>query len=139
VPEASARVSLRLAPDDDVERAQRALVNHLRAAAPWGVHVDIEAAEAGMGYMVDTTTSACEAAKSALADAFGRDVIEMGSGGSVPLVPMLAETFPGIAVLIWGAGDERSNYHSLDESVDLADLESLVLAESMFIETLAST
>ena len=50
---------------------------------------------------------------------------------------MLAETFPGMAVLIWGAGDERSNYHSLDESVDLADLERLVLAEALFIRTLA--
>ena len=50
---------------------------------------------------------------------------------------MLAETFPGIAVLIWGAGDDRSNYHSLDESVDLADLERIVLAEALFIRTLA--
>ena len=60
----------------------------------------------------------------------------MGSGGSVPIVPMLAEAFPGMAVLIWGAGDERSNYHSLDESVDLADLERLVLAEALFIRSL---
>jgi acetylornithine deacetylase/succinyl-diaminopimelate desuccinylase-like protein len=41
-----------------------------------------------------------------------------------------------MAVLIWGAGDERSNYHSRDESVDLADLERLVLAEARFIHTL---
>jgi acetylornithine deacetylase/succinyl-diaminopimelate desuccinylase-like protein len=57
----------------------------------------------------------------------------MGSGGSVPIVPMLADAFPGLAVLIWGAGDERSNYHSVDESVDLADLERLVLAETLFL------
>jgi acetylornithine deacetylase/succinyl-diaminopimelate desuccinylase-like protein len=137
VPEASARVSLRLAPGDDPERARDALVAHLRAAAPWGVEVEIEADEAGMGYMVDTTTAAYAAAKAALAEAFEHDVVEMGSGGSVPIVPMLAETFPGMAVLIWGAGDERSNYHSLDESVDLADLERLVLAEALFIRTLA--
>ncbi len=55
VPEASARVSLRLAPGDDPERARDALVAHLRAAAPWGVQVEIEADEAGMGYLVDTT------------------------------------------------------------------------------------
>jgi cysteinylglycine-S-conjugate dipeptidase len=137
VAEASARVSLRLAPGDDPGRARDALVAHLRAAAPWGVQVEIEADEAGMGYMVDTTTSAYAAAKAALAEAFEHEVVEMGSGGSVPIVPMLAETFPGMAVLIWGAGDERSNYHSLDESVDLADLERLVLAEALFIRTLA--
>jgi acetylornithine deacetylase/succinyl-diaminopimelate desuccinylase-like protein len=60
----------------------------------------------------------------------------MGSGGSVPIVPMLAETFPGIAVLIWGAGDELSNAHSLDESIDLADLERLAVSEALFIRNL---
>ena len=136
VPEASAKVSLRLAPGDDPERASEALVAHLRAAAPWGVQVEIEADEAGHGYLVDTSTPAYAAAKDALAEAFDHEVVEMGSGGSVPIVPMLAETFPGMAVLIWGAGDERSNYHSIDESVDLADLERLVLAEALFIRNL---
>ena len=138
VPEASARVSLRLAPGDDPERGRDALVAHLLAAAPWGVEVDVEAAEAGMGYLVDTTTPAYAAAKDALADAFGREVVEIGSGGSIPLVPLLAETFPGMSVLIVGAGDERSNYHSLDESVDLDDLASMALAEAMLIGNLGT-
>jgi acetylornithine deacetylase/succinyl-diaminopimelate desuccinylase-like protein len=136
VPEASARVSLRLAPGDDAARARDALADHLRAAAPWGVEVDIQPEEAGMGYLVDTSVPAYRSAKDALAEAFGHDVVEMGSGGSVPIVPMLAETFPGIAVLIWGAGDELSNAHSLDESIDLADLERLAVSEALFIRNL---
>ena len=56
----------------------------------------------------------------------------------MPIVPMLAETFPDMAVIIVGAGDERSNYHSLDESVDLADLERLVLAEALMIRNLGA-
>ncbi len=138
MPEASARVSLRLAPGDDPERARDALVAHLRAAAPWGVHVEIEADEAGMGYMVDTSTPAYAAAKSALFEAFAHEVVEMGSGGSVPIVPMLAQTFPDMAVIIVGAGDERSNYHSLDESVDLVDLERLALAEALLMRNLGT-
>jgi acetylornithine deacetylase/succinyl-diaminopimelate desuccinylase-like protein len=138
VPEASARVSLRLAPGDDPERGRDALVAHLHAAAPWGVQVEVEAAEAGMGYLVDTTTPAYAAAKDALAEAFGREVVEIGSGGSIPLVPLLAETFPGMSVLIVGAGDERSNYHSLDESVDLDDLASMALAEALLIGNLGT-
>jgi acetylornithine deacetylase/succinyl-diaminopimelate desuccinylase-like protein len=64
--------------------------------------------------------------------------MEMGSGGSIPLVPLLARTFPGLPVLIWGAGDDRSNWHSLDESVDLGDLEKMALAEALFLRNLAS-
>jgi acetylornithine deacetylase/succinyl-diaminopimelate desuccinylase-like protein len=139
VPMARARVSLRLAPGDDPVAAREALIAHLRAAAPWGVRVEIDGdAEAGMGYMVDTSTPAYAAAKEALAEAFGAAVEEHGSGGSIPLVPLLAETFPDIAVLIWGAGDEKSNWHSLDESVDLADLEHLALAEALFIRNLGA-
>lgn len=136
VPTASARVSLRLAPGDDPVAGRDALVAHLREAAPWGVRVEIEGDEAGQGYLVDTTTDAFEACRDALAEAFEADVVEIGSGGSIPLVPMLAETFPGMAVLIIGAGDERSNYHSIDESVDLRDLERLALAEALLIRNL---
>ena len=136
VPTASARVSLRLAPGDDAEAAREALIAHLRDAAPWGVDVEIEGDEAGMGYLVDTTTDAFAACRDALAEAFEAEVVEIGSGGSIPLVPMLAETFPGMAVLIIGAGDERSNYHSIDESVDLRDLERLTVAEALLIRNL---
>jgi cysteinylglycine-S-conjugate dipeptidase len=137
VPRARARVSLRLAPDDDPLAARDALVEHLRASAPWGVHVSFEADEAGMGYMVDTTTPAYRAAREALAEAFGAEVMEMGSGGSIPLVPLLAQTFPGLPVLIWGAGDHRSAFHSIDESVDLGDLERMALSEALFLRNLA--
>jgi cysteinylglycine-S-conjugate dipeptidase len=138
VPWARARVSLRLAPGDDPEAGRDALVAHLRGAAPWGVQVEIEAEETGMGYLVDTSTPAYRAAKDALAEAFDHEVMEMGSGGSIPLVPLLARTFPGLPVLIWGAGDDRSNWHSLDESVDLGDLEKMALAEALFLRNLAS-
>jgi acetylornithine deacetylase/succinyl-diaminopimelate desuccinylase-like protein len=138
VPWARARVSLRLAPGDDPEAGRDELVAHLRGAAPWGVQVEIEADEAGMGYLVDTSTTAYRAAKEALAEAFDHEVMEMGSGGSIPLVPLLARTFPGLPVLIWGAGDDRSNWHSLDESVDLGDLEKMALAEALFLRNLAA-
>ena len=61
----------------------------------------------------------------------------MGSGGSIPLVPMLADTFQGIEVLIWGAGDHRSNFHSIDESVDVEDLERMAMAEALFLQSFA--
>lgn len=139
VPVARARVSLRLAPGDDPGAARQALVEHLREHAPWGVEVTFEGSsgfEAGHGYMVDTSSPTSRAAVEALAQAYGRDAIEVGSGGSIPLVPMLTETFPGIEVLIWGAMDERSFIHSVNESVDLSEVERIALAEALFIRNL---
>jgi acetylornithine deacetylase/succinyl-diaminopimelate desuccinylase-like protein len=103
-------VSLRIAPGDDPVAAQEALADHLRAHAPWGVEVTFDTSsgfDAGHGHLVDTSTPTSRAAADALRRAYDRDVIEMGSGGSIPLVPMLTRTFPGIELLIWGAMDER--------------------------------
>ena len=136
VPTARAVVGLRLAPGEDAPAAAAKLAAHLRAAAPWGVRVTVSVEDPGDGYMVDTSTPGYQAAKNALGEAFGRDVLGMGSGGSIPLVPMLASTFPGIQLLIWGAGDHVSNFHSVDESVDLQDLERMALAEALFIRNL---
>jgi acetylornithine deacetylase/succinyl-diaminopimelate desuccinylase-like protein len=69
--------------------------------------------------------------------AYGRAPVEIGSGGSVPLVPVLARTFPSAEILIYGASDERSQYHSIDESVDLGDLERTALAEALLWHELA--
>jgi acetylornithine deacetylase/succinyl-diaminopimelate desuccinylase-like protein len=141
VPVARARVSLRVAPGDDPAAANEKLVAHLKAHAPWGVQVTVEGGsgfEAGWGYLVDTDSDAYRAARGALAEAYGREVVDMGSGGSIPLVPMLAETFPGIDVLIWGASDERSNTHSVNESVDLGELERMALAQAIFLRNLGA-
>src|SRR5919109_979794 len=139
VPLARARVSLRLAPGDDPVAGRRALIDHLRAHAPWGVEVTFEGGsgfEAGNGRLVDTSTTTTRAGIDALAGAYGRDVVEMGSGGSIPLVPMLTTTFPSIEVLIWGAMDERSYIPSVNESVDLGEIERIAVAEALFVRAL---
>jgi acetylornithine deacetylase/succinyl-diaminopimelate desuccinylase-like protein len=136
VPTARAVVGLRMAPGEDYEGAVEKLMAHLREAAPWGVRVSMEPLEPGAGYIVDASTPTYQAAQMALAAAFDHRVVEMGSGGSIPLVPMLADTFPGIEVLIWGASDHRSNIHSVDESVDLQDLERMIVGEALFLEGL---
>jgi cysteinylglycine-S-conjugate dipeptidase len=140
VPSARARISLRIAPGDDPVAAHHKLVEHVTASAPWGVEVGVESAgayEAGDGYAVDTANAAYEAARRAMSEAWDREVIDIGSGGSIPLVPMLADAFPGIAVLLWGASDERSFPHSVNESVDLSELERLALAEALFLRGVA--
>jgi cysteinylglycine-S-conjugate dipeptidase len=142
VPVARARVSLRVAPDDDPRAARQALIDHLRGNAPWGVEVSIDGTagfEAGHGHLVDTDTPTSRTALAALSEAYGRDAIELGSGGSIPLVPMLTRTFPGIEVLIWGAMDERSLIHSVNESVDLGEVERIALAEALFLRRLGGS
>ena len=138
VPVASAKVSLRLAPDEDAVRARELLAAHLRDHAPWGVETTVEPGEAGSGLRIRDDGPAASAMKAAMEEAYGTGVARIGSGGSVPLVPVLHETFPDAEILMYGASDERSQYHSIDESVDLRDLERTALAEALWLARLGS-
>jgi cysteinylglycine-S-conjugate dipeptidase len=136
VPVATAKVSLRLAPGDEPDRAMEALVAHLRSHAPWGVEVSVERGNGGKGFEVKTGGPTYDAARRAMAAAYGRDVVEVGSGGSIPLVNLLAGTFPDAEILIVGASDELSQYHSVNESVSLAELERASLSEALLLAEL---
>jgi acetylornithine deacetylase/succinyl-diaminopimelate desuccinylase-like protein len=131
VPWASAKVSLRLAPDDDPDHAMDALTEHLRTRAPWGVEVDVRPGSSGRGLRVRTDGPGFAAMTRAMEAAYGAPLVQTGSGGSVPLVPVLSRALPEAEILMYGASDERSQYHSIDESVDLGELERTCLAEAL--------
>jgi acetylornithine deacetylase/succinyl-diaminopimelate desuccinylase-like protein len=137
VPSARAKISLRIAPGEDPEHALDLLTEHVIAHAPWGVEVEVARGEGGSGLRVRTDGPAFAAMERAMTLAYGREPVRSGSGGSVPLVPVLARTFPEAEILIYGAADEKSQYHSVDESVDLGDLERTALAEALLWRELA--
>jgi acetylornithine deacetylase/succinyl-diaminopimelate desuccinylase-like protein len=113
------------------------LVGHLRERAPWGVEVSVDEGSSGRGLRLRNDGPAFAAMGRAMERAYGREAVESGSGGSVPLVPVLAGALPDAEILIYGASDEKSQYHSIDESVDLADLERAALAQALVFSELA--
>ncbi len=137
VPVATAKVSLRIAPDEDPMKARDLLRDHLVSHAPWGAEVHVDEGEAGHGLTIPSVGPAFGAMRRAMEAAFGHPVVLSGSGGSVPLVPVLARALPDAEILIYGASDEKSQYHSVDESVDLGDLERTSLAGAYLLGELA--
>jgi len=137
IPEARARVSARLAPEDNPHRAGEAIAAHLRAAAPWNVRVDITLRQFARGFRLQEGGPGDAAARAAMADAYGKDAVAVGSGGAIPLVVVLAEAIPGAEILLWGACDDAAQIHSADESVSLSDLEHATRAEVLLLERLA--
>ncbi len=63
----------------------------------------------------------------------------MGCGGSIPLVSTLLGAMPDAEIILWGATDvAESRIHGPNESVDLAELERMALAEALLFGELAS-
>ncbi|MGZ4137909.1 MAG: M20/M25/M40 family metallo-hydrolase, partial [Actinomycetota bacterium] len=138
VPVATAKVSLRIPPGQDAAKAMDALVAHLETHAPWGVRVRVERGTGGEPFAVDADGPAYAAAREAMTEAWGHETVDMGAGGSIPLVPLLADTFPGVSILICGASDELAAAHSVNESVALDELERAAVAEALLFGRLAN-
>ena len=138
IPAARAKVSLRVAPGDDPERAREALSAHLRAHAPWGAQVSIEPGATAAPYAVRPGGRASAAAHAALAQAWGIPAVEMGAGGSIPFVTAYAGLFPDAEILVTGVEDPDTRAHAANESLHLATFERACLAEALLLSNLAA-
>lgn len=137
IPEAKAKVSMRIAPGADPQREIRLLEAHLRAAAPWNVRVVIDHAGGSAGFICPTGGSALAAAKDALEAVYKRQVAETGAGGSIPLLSGLQQAVPGAEFILWGCeDDERSQIHGANESVDLKELERMIVVQVLLLQEL---
>ena len=137
IPWARAKVSLRIPPATDPQQALDALCGHLSAGAPWGVEVTVIPGETARGCAITTDGPAYDAARWALEAAYGRPSVEAGEGGSIPLIASILQVAPRTEVLLLGAEDPGAHIHAPNESVDLAELESMVVAEALFLLRLA--
>jgi acetylornithine deacetylase/succinyl-diaminopimelate desuccinylase-like protein len=139
VASAAARLSVRLAPSQDPQRAVAALRAHLEAHVPWGLECTItEAVPPSGGWQCAPDGWAFDAAKRALRAAFGTDAVVMGIGGSIPFVAPFVDAFGGIPALLVGPGDPTSSIHGENESLHLGDWRRLVETEVRLLAELAS-
>jgi acetylornithine deacetylase/succinyl-diaminopimelate desuccinylase-like protein len=133
VPAARASLAVRLAPGQAPAAAADAMARHLHAVAPWHVALEIAESGGGAGFLARTDGPAFETARRALETAFGRRVVRLGQGGSIPLVAALLEAAPRAEVILWGPEDPQARIHGTDESVDPSELERCALAETLFL------
>ena len=80
-----------------------------------------------------------QAARWAFEQSWGTAPVDIGLGGSIPFIADLLEVFPGAAILVTGVEDPDSRAHGANESVDLGDLEKVVLAEVLLLTRLAGS
>jgi acetylornithine deacetylase/succinyl-diaminopimelate desuccinylase-like protein len=138
-PHARALMNLRVHPEQDAREAQAALVEHLRAALPYGILLDVTAGATGDGYAARTESAAYEAARAAWSAAWGAETVSVGSGGSIPLVNALNRAVPRADILLGGTTDGFANIHGPNERVLLDEFEKATLAMADLFGRLAAT
>jgi acetylornithine deacetylase/succinyl-diaminopimelate desuccinylase-like protein len=137
VPEARAKLSMRIVPGSDPERELDALVGHLESHAPWGAQVKVERVDAAPPFRCATDGPGYAAARRALEEAYGKPPGEAGSGGSIPLLQTLQKIAPNAEFILWGPEDlAAARIHASDESVDPSEIERMIVAQAFLLEGL---
>ena len=111
---AMAKVSCRLVPDQDPKEIERLMAAHVARVAPAGVTVTVTHLHGGRPWRADLGGPFFDAARRALASAFGREPVITGEGGSIPVVGDF-ERILGAPVLLIGFGLPGENAHAPNE------------------------
>lgn len=135
---AMAKVSMRLAPHQDPGKIARAFVRHVKQVAPPSVRVTVtEVSGRGTPWLCPTDHPAIQAMGRAIRKGFGKPAVFTRTGGTIPVVPTLAETL-GAPCVLFGIGLPDENAHAPNEKLDLANLHAGTLTCAHFWEELAA-
>jgi acetylornithine deacetylase/succinyl-diaminopimelate desuccinylase-like protein len=129
----TARISVRIAPDQDPGEAYQALRTHLLAAAPYGVVPSIKNGTEADGYVIRGNGGPYfETAGKAVGDAYAKQFVQSGLGGTIPTINVLAKVQSNpdrSTVVMWGCEEPLCRIHSTPESVSYDELARMTRAE----------
>jgi acetylornithine deacetylase/succinyl-diaminopimelate desuccinylase-like protein len=115
-PRLSVKLSFRLPPTADAERAATAIRRTLESDPPYGARIAFTSGANSVGWNAPALDPWLErAAREASDRYYGRELMAMGVGGTIPFMAMLGERFPGTQFLVTGVLGPHSNAHGPNE------------------------
>jgi acetylornithine deacetylase/succinyl-diaminopimelate desuccinylase-like protein len=125
-PMTALKLSMRIPPTLDAERASARLKDLLESDPPYGARVRFAVHAPSPGWDAPATEPWLgEAIQAASRRHFGRPAMSTGLGGSIPFMAMLGERFPRAQFFITGTGGPGSNAHGPNEFLHLPFAERL--------------
>ncbi len=115
---ATAKVSMRLVPDQDPEAVARAFTAYVMENAPEGVTVEVENLHNAAPVLVPRDSDMVQAGMRALEQGFGARPVFIREGGSIPIVGTFQDCLKS-PVLLLGYGLATDNIHSPNEKFHL--------------------
>jgi len=120
-PRTAVKLSLRVPPTTDVDKATAALKEVLEKDPPYGARVHFEAEQGGPGWQAPALADwLAQAQTRASEHYFDQPAVLMGEGGSIPFMGMLGEKYPATQFLITGLLGPSSNAHGPNEFLHIS-------------------
>ena len=115
---ATAKVSLRLVPNQDPAQVVEAVKAFVAQSTPKGIECEVKILSHGPGLMVDPNHPAMDVAAKAFAATMGKPTVFTRSGGSIPIVGEFHQ-YLGIPTVLMGFGLPDDGLHSPNEKYKL--------------------
>ena len=126
---ASAKVSLRLVPDQDPGDILKKFSSYVMSLVPRGIQLKVSVHSSGKPVLVSTDNDYIRAATQALREVFGKETVFIRSGGSIPIVGQFQEDLK-IPTVMMGLGLPDDNIHAPNEKFHIPNfyrgIESIV-------------
>jgi acetylornithine deacetylase/succinyl-diaminopimelate desuccinylase-like protein len=121
LPYSTAKLSLRLPPTVNAEKAQAAVKMALERDPPYAAQIAYEGLSGDDGWNAPTLAPWLEASLTKASNqAFGKPVAFQGEGGSIPFMAMLGRKFPATQFVVTGVLGPHSNAHGPNEFLHIA-------------------
>ena len=133
---ASAKISLRLVPNQTPERVEELFRKYIKEITPPSVEVEIESLHGGMPYISPIDNPIFDVVREALKNGFKADSVTIREGGSIPIVTDFKELLKSPVILI-GFGLPDENAHAPNEWIDLENYQKGILSMAYLYEGLA--
>jgi acetylornithine deacetylase/succinyl-diaminopimelate desuccinylase-like protein len=124
---AMAKVSCRLVPDQLPEKIEKLMAAHVKKVAPKGVRATVTHLHGGRPWRNEPKGPFFEAARDALREAYGKEPVVTGEGGSIPVVGDF-ERILKAPVLLIGFGLPGENAHAPNEWMSVENFEKGMVA-----------
>jgi acetylornithine deacetylase/succinyl-diaminopimelate desuccinylase-like protein len=111
---ASAKVSMRLVPNQDQDDILKKYTKFVKKLTPKGIDINIKLHSKGPACVVDTNNRFIKPATEALRDVFKKDTVFIRSGGSIPVVTDFQSVLK-IPSVMMGFGLPDDNLHAPNE------------------------
>ena len=115
---ASAKISMRLVPNQSSEKIARLFERHIKKIAPKTVSLTVHSLHGGEPALTPLDSPGVVAAVKALEQGFGKKPLFQREGGSIPVVVQLKQLL-GLDTVLLGFGLPDENAHAPDEFLSL--------------------
>ncbi|MHB8852364.1 MAG: dipeptidase [Ignavibacteriaceae bacterium] len=130
---ALAKISMRLVPNQDPVKVAKEFEKYIKKIAPKTVKVTVKNLHGAYPVLIPLTDHSTIAATKAMEKAFGKKIVFIREGGSVPIVTTFVKKLKAPTVLM-GLGLNSENLHSPNEHFNLNHFRLGIISSAYFLK-----